>query len=491
MLGSIRIRLVVSLLALALLTAVLAPTLGEPQLLDVALLYLVVTLLSAALGGYVVGLTTAVLSSLIVNFFFVPPLHRLTVQSPENAVALLLFLAVALVGASMLSRLRRQAAIATARELEMGILLRGAQAVVATTTPDEAVTAYCTAVADSLDLRGVALLRDERGWHLVGSTRRPEEGELIAGADIASATKATTTDAIVEGTNSTRIFVPGRASPPAVLRIIGRIQLPPFARRDELLRAIAAEGEILVERAALTEEAHRAVVLERSDEMKSTLLSSLSHDLRSPLTAIKAAVGSLRTPDVQWTDDDKESFLETIESQADRLIAVVGELLDMSRLESGTEQAHIERVQVHPLLHDVQNAARVTVETHPLVVDARSDLWALADYRLTMQALTNLVENAARYSVPLGTIRLSAEAASPDGVSISVADDGPGIPEADLPHVFEKSYRGVQTRRTRGTGLGLAITKAMVELSGGEISVRSSLHGTTFTIRLPRAEPPA
>jgi two-component system sensor histidine kinase KdpD len=255
---------------------------------------------------------------------------------------------------------------------------------------------------------------------------------------------------------------------------------------DSLLSAFAAEASSALQRAELAEDARRAEALERADEFKSLLLSSISHDLRSPLTAIKAAVGNLRDGGVEWRPEDTADFLETIESQTDRLAAIVDDLLQMSRLEGGAVSPQIEAVQVGPLLAEAVAAARGAVAGREVRVEAAPDLWIAADDGLMIQALGNLVENAGRYSMPGGAIRLAAEKAGPN-VRISVADAGPGIPEADLPHMFEKFYRGVQAKRTRGTGLGLSIVKATVELNRGTVSVRSSPSGSTFTLVLPAA----
>jgi two-component system sensor histidine kinase KdpD len=275
-----------------------------------------------------------------------------------------------------------------------------------------------------------------------------------------------------------------------VLRIVGRPAVPPEVDTRRLLLALATEAGIVLHRAELAEEASRAAALEHSDELKTALLSSVSHDLRTPLTAIKAAAGSLRDTKVRWTPEDTQGFLETIESQTDRLTAVVADLLEISRLEDGKVSLALEPVQVELLLTEVAHATSAATNDRHVTVEARPDLWVSADYALVMQALTNLVDNAARYSVPRGAIRLTADRAAPATVAISVIDDGPGIPAEDLAHVFEKFYRGVQARRSKGTGLGLAITDAMVRLCGGTISVASSLRGTAFTIELPATEAP-
>jgi two-component system sensor histidine kinase KdpD len=270
------------------------------------------------------------------------------------------------------------------------------------------------------------------------------------------------------------------------IRLEGELRAPGAGDLEALLRAFADETGVAVHRAGLARQARAAEDIRRSDELKSALLASVSHDLRSPLTAIKAAVGSLRTPGLAWTEEDREQLLSLIESQTDRLTATVTDLLDMSRIEGGAVQPDIEPVQVAPLLEEAAVPARTA--GRPVEIDAPADLWLRADYGLLLQALRNLVENAVKYAS--GAIRLRGRE---DGrlAFLEVSDEGPGIDPADLPHVFERFYRGTRTReKPQGTGLGLSIVRAMVELCGGRVSVASSPAGTTFQVTLPAVEPP-
>jgi len=229
--------------------------------------------------------------------------------------------------------------------------------------------------------------------------------------------------------------------------------------------------------------------LRRADEFKSILLSGVSHDLRSPLTAIKAAVQSLRDDTVAWTREDRSNFLAVIEGETDRLTATVQNLLEMSRLEGGAVKPRLEPIEVEPLLEEIALASSRTTPGRTLRVDAPAGLWLQADYGLLAQALHNLVENAAKYSKPGGGIVLGAENRA-GRVTLFVTDEGPGIPERDLPHIFEKFYRGEHQGKIKGAGLGLAIVRAMVELIGGRVSVESSEKGARFSIDLPASAGP-
>lgn len=481
------------------LTALLAPLLEEDEITAVAMLFLLVVLLASATWGYRVGLFSAVIADLALNVFFVPPLHTATVREPRHVVALVVFLAVAGVGASMFARLQRQLAIARDRRAELTIMLGISRELAAAPTPRRALDALCWAVVRSLGAKRCDILRPEgKTWNMLAST-----GDVLplTKDDAALAAAALESGEIVrrmaEGVRRTRAtvrlvqrdqvetYVPFRSSSASggVLRIVGQPGTSAVTDLDALLRAFADEADVAIHRATLAEQAREAAALQASDEFKSALLSSVSHDLRSPLTAIKAAVGSLRTDTIAWSDEDRAHLLEAIESQTDRLTATVTDLLDMSRLEGGAVRPAMEDFDVRTLLQDAVMATRAATAGREVGVDAGEAHYVHADYGLILQAMTNLIENAAAYSTPGGAIRLGVRP-SPGRVTIDVSDSGPGISPADLPRVFERFCRGAEGKKVPGTGLGLAIVRAMVELNGGTVSVESSPSGSTFRLSL-------
>lgn len=481
----------ISVAAFTLLTASLAPLLDEAHLIEVALLYLLMTLVVSALWGYRIGLAGAVVADLLVNFFFVPPLHTFTVARVENVVALVIFLAVAAIGATMLESLRRQVIVAEAREAETRMLLDVSREMASGISPRDSLDRFCRAVVSALRVRGCAVVRDGYPLTVQGSSggvvSLSRDEEAVARAAMAAGETATLGKGKRGAGDAVITYVPfGPAPERGVVRINGTIHFPPLADGERLLLAFAREAMVALQRALLAAEAARVADLRRADELKTVLLSSVSHDLRSPLTAIKAAVGNLRDESIEWTVDDRHAFLETIESQTDRLTATVTGLLEMSRLEGGVVRADLEAIDAGLLLADVVSQASTTAPGRRVTVSSPEGTWLTADYALLFQALTNLVENAGRYSTPGGTITLAATQAPPN-VKLSIRDEGPGIPAADLPFIFEKFYRGSSAGATKGSGLGLAIVKAMVELCGGRIVVTSSPAGTEFTIELPGA----
>jgi len=489
------------LVVLVALTAALEPLFETGDFFNVALLYLLVTLGAAAAWGYRVGLVSAVASELLVNFFFVRPRHALTVQEPRNLVELAVFLVVALVGATMLARLRRQVAETRARQTETGALLDLSRVVAHAQTPGEALERLCVNALRTFGARSVAIVESSE-WRIAAATGGIRE---LTREERIVASEALRADEIVRqgaaGVARVRsdtakeeravTLVPfGSGESKGVLRLSGVLAPPPRADTSRLLRAFADEAGLAMERRRLGREAARAEGLREADEFKSVLLSSVSHDLRSPLTAIKAAVGSLRDESIDWSADDRGAFLETIESQTDRLSRTVGGLLDMSRLEAGAVRVDLERIDARLFLAEAARAAEGTIGARPNPITVDDPTWFSGDYALLLQAAGNLIENAAKYSRPGGAIDLRAVQRQ-NRVELSVADEGPGIPSDELPHLFEKFYRGSAAAKTRGSGLGLAITRAMVERSGGHIQVQSGEGGTTFVIDLPAATAPS
>jgi two-component system sensor histidine kinase KdpD len=271
-----------------------------------------------------------------------------------------------------------------------------------------------------------------------------------------------------------------------VLRLDGPVEASIFASQPErLLEAFAREAALSLQRVRLAQEAAHADVLRQADAMKSALLASVSHDLRTPLAGITAAVSSLNDRSVAWSDADRDAFLRAIETQARLLDSIIGDILSLSRIESGAISPSIESVPVVDMLAAARERTAIATQGRDVSIDADATLEARTDESLIVQAIANLIENAAKYSSPGGAIRLSARSAGSD-VEVSVQDSGPGIAPEDMPHLFERFYRGqAGARKTRGSGLGLAIVQGFVTLSGGAVKVETSATGTCFTLTLP------
>jgi two-component system sensor histidine kinase KdpD len=251
----------------------------------------------------------------------------------------------------------------------------------------------------------------------------------------------------------------------------------------------------IIERARLRNESLQIELLRRTDELRAALLSSVSHDLRTPLSSIKAAASSLLQQDVKWDEESQRSFALAIENEADRLNRLVGNLLDMSRIEGGALKPEKEWYPVDELIHDVLGHMQPLLQGRPVMTNLPDDLPPVElDYLQMDQVLTNLIENAVRYTPPGSPIELSARLDGEQMV-ISVADRGPGIPVKDRERIFDKFYRvlGTQNKSARitGSGLGLAVSKGLVEAHGGHIWVENREGGGavfSFTLPVGKAE---
>jgi len=487
-----------TLLAIGTLALIHAP--GRESPMEAALVYVLVTLSAASVWGFRVGIATAVVANLLLNYYFTSPAHTFEIDARSDAFALSLFFAVAVIGASMLAILKREMRLANTRKAEAETMVGLTSDLSRAIGPDETLTTLCRASAEAVGARSCELLQDRNGWRVIWPPDAPGVSldlaaiarraiESQAPLRYGGATRARIT--VGRGSEHTGggIVVPfGTGSPDSgALHVLAPLHPPAGVDATRLLSAIANEAHVSMRRVRLEQESRDREELEREDSFKNTLLASVSHDLRTPLTAIKAAVGNLRDTSVDWTDDDRDDFLATIESQTDRLTAVVGGLLQMNRLESGALRPSISRIELHAFLDEATAAAAVGLPSRAIeVVSTPDKVWAYGDEILLGQVLRNLLENADRYSRPGGRIHVTVRGRE-GAAELAVTDDGPGFAPTDLPRVFDKFYRGTHGTGVRGSGLGLSIVKSMVELCGGWVSASNVNGGACIRITLPSA----
>ncbi|MFF4650414.1 ATP-binding protein [Streptomyces sp. NPDC001380] len=444
-----------------LLTLLLTRVTGDPGLPTALLLFLTLTVGAALAGGVFPAIAAAVLSSLLLNWFFTPPAHTLTVSDPKNLLALLVFVGVGTAVASVVDLAARRAQQAARSRAEAEALGRLAGAVL---RGEDSLAALLQRVREDFQVESAALLErtgDRGPWRRTAS----------AGPDPAGRPE----DA------ATEVPVGDRLS----LALGGRV-LPADDRR--LLGAYAAQAVALLERRRLAEQAAGARRLAEGNRIRTALLAAVSHDLRTPLAGIKAAVTSLRSQEVRWSPEDEAELLAGIEDGADRLDHLIGNLLDMSRLRTGT---------VAPLLREVDLDEVVPVALGGVPVDAvrlevGEDLpMVLADAGLLERAVANVVENAVKYSPPGTPVVVRADALRlPDGdrVELRVADRGPGVPDDAKDRIFEPFQRYGDAPRGSGVGLGLAVARGFVEAMGGRLTAEDTPGGgMTMVVALPAA----
>lgn len=480
------------------------------HLANISMLYLVAVLATASAFGSGPAVVTAFGAFLTFDWFFVDPAHTLSVADPNEWVTLLLFLATAVVTGQLAAGQRRRAEEAERRERE-AMVLSDVVRLMAGPDTAEALRAIAERLRRELGVSGV-LIEAVHGDATVRVTAGEADAKRIPVA-------ALPTRFLQEGAPPTaeRSGEPGRwvrVIPPwhppqrgprgddvrsvpiaAAGRRVGTLLLvrdanaPPFGTEvNRLLAAIAAQLGAAVDRSRLKREATEAEILRRSNEMKSALLNAVSHDLRTPLASILASAGSLRQRDVPWTEQERDEVAESIELEARRLDRIVGNLLDLSRVQAGALHPEKGWYDVGALVDEVVGRLRPLTARHRVIVDVEEDLPPVhLDYVEIDQVLTNLLENAARHT-PAGTEVRVAARRSGDEVVIEVVDRGTGIAPSSLPHLFEPFFR---SGTPKGTGLGLAVAKGLVEAHGGRIWAENAAQGgARFAFALPLAASP-
>jgi two-component system sensor histidine kinase KdpD len=434
---------------LPLITFLLTAERQHLNLADDVLVYLVAVVTITVLGGFWPAVLAAVAASLLLNWYFTEPLHTFAIQQPRELLALLLFVTVAVAVSSVVHLAARRAVLAAHSRAEAKALLELAQTVLGGGDSPAAVLDHLT-----MTHGGQAELQEKTGGRWVRIATSGADDTLPA---------------------ARRLDI----RPDLALRVTGQ----DATATPALLAGFAAQAAAALDRERLRTQAAQAEALAEGNRMRTALLAAVSHDLRTPLASIKASVSSLRQTDVTWSADDEAELLATIEQNADRLDALIGNLLDMSRLHTGSLQPFLRPTaidEVAPVaLHGLDDSARLQMavpDGFPLV---------LADPGLLERVLANLFSNALRHSPAAKPPELHAQLAG-DTVLLEVVDHGQGVPDEQKERIFEPFAR--IDDRTPGVGLGLAVAKGFAEAMGGGIAARDTPGGgLTVLVVLPAA----
>jgi two-component system sensor histidine kinase KdpD len=462
---------------------------------SISLVFLTAILASAIAWGLWPSLFAAIASMLSYNFFFLPPLYTFSVGDPENVLALFFFLIVALIVSNLTARTRTQVVTARLRAKTTAELYAFSRKVAGIGALDDLLWATAHQITSMLNVRTVLLmpLKDREGLE-VASGYPPED--RLDDADMAAARWSWEHNRPAGRGADTlpgakRLFLPLRTgSGPVGVLGIDRDAPGPLLTPDDrrLLDALCDQAAVAIERISLAKGLDEARVLAETERLRAALLTSISHDLRTPLASILGTVSSLRSYPERYSPAEREDLLATLQDEAERLNRFVSNLLDMTRLESGAIDLKLELIDAAEIVGSALQRARNVLADHRVEVNIEPHLPMLRlDAVLFEQVLFNLLDNAAKYSPIASRIDIRA---SRDGelVEIEVVDEGPGIPPADLERIFDKFYRvQAQDRRRAGTGLGLAICRGFVEALGGWIVARNrrDRSGAVLTIRMP------
>ncbi|HEX4026067.1 MAG TPA: sensor histidine kinase KdpD [Rhizomicrobium sp.] len=463
---------------------------------NVALVLLVAVLASAVTYGLVPSLFTCLICALTYNFFFLPPLYTFTIADPENVITLVVFMLVAGAASNLTARVRMQAIVARQRAATTEDLYRFSRKLAGIASLDDLLWATAYQVAHMLRLHVVLLMpnSDESGGEeLMVRAGYPPEDTLDDG-DLAAAKWAFEQGQEAGRGADTlpgarRLFLPMRTAR-GVVAIIGLDSdqegqlLAPDQRR--LLDSLSDQTALAIERLHLAEEADRSRVAAETERLRNALLTSISHDLRTPLASILGSASSLKAYRDSLGVGEQNELIGTIQEEAERLNHFIANLLDMTRLESGALAPNLSLIDLDDVVGSVLR--RAPTQNHKLALELEPGLPMLRlDPVLFEQVLFNLLDNAAKYAAPGTTITLRARREG-GAVRVQVLDEGPGLPEEDRERVFDKFYRvRVADKKRAGTGLGLAIARGFMEAMGGTITAanRSDHSGAIFTLTLP------
>ena len=440
----------VAIVVLPLLTLVLTGLRAQLSLTDDLLIYLLAVVAVAIVGGFWPAVFAAAVASVLINWYFTPPYHTLTIARPDNLLALLLFIVVAIVVSSVVHLAARRLVDARRSRAEAEALARLAGSVLGREDTPAVVLQHLQA---TLVVGAELLERIGDRWVRVaycGDTSYGESRRILARDDVAL---------VVHGA------------------------VPPGSER--LLEAAAGQAAAALDRDRLRTQAAQAEALAAGNRMRTALLAAVSHDLRTPLASIKASISSLRQSDVRWTPEDEATFLATIEESSDRLDSLIANLLDMSRVQTGALQPFLRPAavdEIAPLaLRGISGGERVRLdvpETLPLV---------LTDAGLLERALANLLANAVRFSPADRPPTLSASAYG-DVVEVRIVDHGRGVAREDHGRIFEPFQRLGDQDATTGVGLGLAVARGFIEAISGSLQPSETPGGgLTMTVTLPIA----
>ena len=446
----------------------------------VALMFLVAVLLASAYWGLRYALVLAVGATAAFNFFFLPPIKTFTIADPQNWVALFAFLVTAVVASNLAERARSEAEGARQRRREVERLYGLSQRLLASENVLELLNALPTYVQETFSVGSVAVTATGHASIYRSSLDAKFDATilrstLLRGEPISQAGVS---------------YVPLRLG----MRTVGALAVTGDELSRETLDALGSLAGLAIERARALEALSKHRAEQEHERLRSALLDSVTHEFRTPLTAIKASVTTLLSG-ATLDQQGRRELLTVIDEETDRLNRLVGEASEMAQLDAGMFKLDLEPHSIQDALQPALQDAKASLEDHPVEVVAAPDLPKLRmDVQRIREVLMHLLENAGKYSPPGSPIKVTSEVKG-DRLMTCIADRGPGIDSFEQSLIFEKFYRGQHQRYTApGTGMGLAIAKVIIEAHGGKIGVVSQLgSGSVFSFTLPtdkNAPPP-
>jgi two-component system, OmpR family, sensor histidine kinase KdpD len=448
----------------------------HPNPTTVGFTFLLAVLVVSAVWGLREAIFMAILATMAYNYFFLPPVLRFTIADPQNWVALFTFLFTAIIASKLSERGRREALQSNQRRHEVERLYAFSQQLLVSENIFELLNMVPRYIVDSFGVSGAAMFLDgkQETYYLDSVSRSlfpTEQLKAISGRG----------EAVLDREHGL-CFMPLRMG----IRSVGSIGLAGCDLSRETLEAVGSLTAIAIERARTVEKLTKAEAARESDRLRSVLLDSVTHEFRTPLTAIKASAETLLS-EVQLDKPQRKDLLSVINEESDRLNRLIGEAAEVAQLDSHQLELHFQPHQIREAVDAATSKSRQALQRHT-VQSTVPDFLPLVrmDVDRITEVIVHLLDNAAKYSPPGTPIQITAELRNGEVVT-SVADHGTGIDDMEKEMIFEKFYRGRSQRMIiQGTGMGLSIAKAIVELHGGRIGVTSQVgRGSLFYFSLP------
>ncbi len=438
--------------------------------------FLLAVLIISATWGLWYAIFLSVAAAAAYNYFFLPPLYKFTIADPQNWIALFTFLATAIIASELAERARREAHQSKQRRNELERLYSFSQRLLEADNVFGLLNNLPVYIVDSFGVIGVAIFLENKGKTYYSDAAMQvvipvEQLKAISGRGEPALDRSSKT-----------CFMPIRMG----VRSIGSLGALGCDLSRETLEAIGSLVAIAIERITTAEKLTKAEATRESDRLRTLLLDSVTHEFRTPLTAIKASAEALLS-EIELQKPQLKEFATVINEESDRLNRLIGEAEEVAQLDAMQIKLQIEPHHLREAVDVALQQSKRALEHHKIEIVISDELpHVRMDVKRIAEVLSQLLENAAKYSPPQNTIQITGELRDADLLT-SVADHGPGIDDFDQAMIFEKFYRGRDQREAiRGTGMGLAIAKAIVELHGGKIGVTSQLgRGSLFYFSLP------
>jgi two-component system sensor histidine kinase KdpD len=454
----------------------------------IAWIFLMAVVVMAAFVGRGATLLATILSALLWNFLFEPPVYSFRIEATEDQILFVLYLVIAVTLGQLVSRIRAHEKAERERQERATALQLLTREVTAATSLDDMLKRASEQTAEVFKADIAILLPSSPGRltpHPSSTLSVPEEEHTVAAWVFEHGQAAGKFTSLFSNTPNLYMPLASHGDTVGVMALRLRQEFPPTIHQRNLLDAFSQQIATVLQRRQMQEVSEESKLLAESERLSKTLLNSISHEIRTPLAVIQTATTNMDEFGGSDLSPTQKAMVSEIQEAIERLNRLVGKVLDMTRLESGHIKPKFDLSEVSELVLMAEGETRKELMRHKVTMEIAPDLPLMRmDFELMLNALTNLLSNAASHT-PAGTeVQLSAKVE--DGAMLLiVADRGPGIPPASLPHLFEKFYRAPNAR-TGGTGLGLSLVKGFVEAHGGQVKAENrAAGGTAFTIRLP------